>query len=250
MEIKPNGIYLGDSYELIKQIPTKSIDLIYTDIPYEFVHGGSNSGLLKNEARRSTYVDVIGKFDKGIDYSILDEFVRVCKYIYIYIWCSKEQILPLMKYFVEGKGCLFNILVWCKTNPTPFANNTFLPDVEYCLLFREAGTKLNDGYELKSKWYLSQTNVEDKKQYLHATIKPLELVERHIAHSTKEGDVVLDPFAGSSTTLVAAKHLKRKYIGIEIDEKWYKVSVDRLNGWNQKGELNLLEVNYDGEEDE
>lgn len=152
-----------------------------------------------------------------------------------------------MKYFVEGKGCLFNILVWCKTNPTPFANNTFLPDVEYCLLFREVGTKLNDGYELKSKWYLSQTNVEDKKQYLHATIKPLELVERHIAHSTKEGDVVLDPFAGSSTTLVAAKHLKRKYIGIEIDEKWYKVSVDRLNGWNQKGELNLLEVNYDEE---
>ena len=155
-----------------------------------------------------------------------------------------------MKYFVEEKGCLFNILVWCKTNPTPFANDNFLPDIEYCLIFREKGhTKLNDGYHLKSKWYMSGTNVEDKKNYGHATIKPLELVERHIALSTKENDIVLDPFAGSSTTLLAAKHLHRRYLGFEIDKEYFDTSVKRLSGENIKGELNLFDIDY-GEENE
>lgn len=148
-----------------------------------------------------------------------------------------------MKYFVEEKGCLFNILVWCKTNPTPFANDNFLPDIEYCLVFREKGkTKLNDGYKLKSKWWLSATNVEDKKNYEHATIKPLELVERHIKLSTKENDIVLDPFLGSGTTALAAKHLGRQYIGFEINEKYFKIATDRLQGINAKGEMNLFDI--------
>ena len=242
---KLNNVYNEDCYKAIKDIPDKSVDLIYTDIPYEYINGGFGGGMLKSEARKKTYIDTIGKFDKGIDYKILDEFVRVCKYIYIYIWCSKEQILPLMKYFVEEKGCMFNILVWCKTNSTPFVNNTFLPNLEYCLVFREKGTKINDGYHLKSKWYMSGTNVEDKKNYGHATIKPLELVERHIALSTQENDIVLDPFAGSSTTLLAAKHLKRRYIGFEIDKEYYDISVKRLSGENIKGELNLFDIDYD-----
>lgn len=243
MEIKPNNIYLGSCYELIKEMPDKSIDLIYTDIPYDYTNGGKGGGLLKNESRKKTYIDTIGQFDKGIDYSILDEFCRVMRYIYI--WCSKDQILPLMKYFIEQKGCYFNILCWCKTNPTPFADNTFLPDIEYCLIFREKGTKLNDGYHLKSKWYISGANVEDKKKYIHPTIKPLDLVERHIKLSTKENDLILDPFAGSATTLLAAKHLNRQYIGFEINEKYYQIAKDRLQGINQKGELNLFDIDYE-----
>ena len=243
---KLNNVYNEDCYKAIKDIPDKSVDLIYTDIPYDYTNGGKGGGMLKSEARKKTYIETIGQFDKGIKWSILDEFCRIMRYIYIYIWCSKDQILPLMKYFVEEKGCLFNILVWCKTNPTPFANDNFLPDIEYCLVFREKGkTKLNDGYKLKSKWYMSGTNVEDKKNYLHATIKPLDLVERHIALSSQEGDIVFDPFAGSSTTLLAAKHLKRRYIGFEINKEYYDISIKRLHGENIKGELNLFDIDYE-----
>jgi len=113
----------------------------------------------------------------------------------------------------------------------------------------EKGTKINDGYHLKSKWYMSGTNIADKKQFTHATIKPLELVKRHIALSTQENDIVFDPFAGSGTTCVAAKHLNRKYIGFEINEKYYKISKDRLNGINQKGEMNLFETDFDKEQE-
>lgn len=151
----------------------------------------------------------------------------------------------MLDYFVTKRGCLFNILVWCKTNPTPFANDNFLPDIEYCLIFREKGkTKLNDGYNLKSKWYMSSANIEDKKNYGHPTCKPVPLIERHIALSTKEGDIVLDPFMGSGSTALACKHLNRKYIGFEIDKEYWEKSCKRLKGENIRGELNLFDIDY------
>ena len=152
-----------------------------------------------------------------------------------------------MNYFIKGKNCRFNMLVWCKSNPIPSTNNTHLPDLEYCLVFKENGAKrYNDGYELKSKWYLSPINKGDKDLYEHPTIKPLDLVKRHIAHSTNENDIVLDCFLGSGTTAVACKELNRQYIGFEIDEKYFKIAQDRLNGISredrQKKEIGQLTI--------
>ena len=240
-------LYNGDCYEVIKDIPDKTIDLVYIDIPYlikgmikkdgtireltGFTKEDHNSNKFKN--RNKTYVE-IGSLSNGIDYLILDELCRVMKNIYIYIWCSKEQILDIMKYFVDNKRCMFEILVWCKTNPTPLCNNTWLPDIEYCLLFRERGTKLNNGYKLKSKFYVSSTNIKDKKFYKHPTIKPLDLVKRHIEHSTQEGDFVLDCFMGSGTTGVACKELNRNFIGIELNEDYFNIAKERIE--ESKGE--------------
>ena len=106
-------------------------------------------------------------------------------------------------------------------------------------------TKLNDGYNLKSKWYMSGANVEDKKNYEHPTCKPLELVERHIKLSTKENDIVLDCFLGSGTTALACKHTNRRYIGIELDPHYYDISCKRLKGENIHGELNLFDIDYE-----
>ena len=242
-----NTIQLGDCYELIKNIPDKSIDLIYIDIPYMIVSGGCGSGLLKNETRNKTYKETIGKFSNDIDYSILDDLCRVMNHIYIYIWCSKEQMFKLMKYFIEEKKCMFEILVWCKTNPTPFCNNVFLPNVEYCLLFREIGSpRLNDGYELKSKWYISGINKSDKDLYNHPTIKPLDLVKRHILHSTNENDIVLDCFCGSGTTCVACKETGRRFIGMEIDKQYYEIANKRIRGINANGQMSIM-FNENGE---
>ena len=131
-----------------------------------------------------------------------------------------------MKYFVDKKNCNFEILVWCKTNPTPATNNSYLPDLEYCLMFREKGCKLNDGYDLKSKWFVSSLNINDKDKFKHPTIKPLDLVKRHILHSTQPDDIVLDCFCGSGTTCLACKETGRRYIGMEIDKEYHKIAVD------------------------
>ena len=140
-----------------------------------------------------------------------------------------------MKIFVDKYDCRYNLLVWCKTNPTPATNNVWLPDLEYCLVFKEKGApNYNDGYELKSKWYISPINKKDKDLYYHPTIKPLELVKRHILHSTKENDVVLDCFLGSGTTAVACKELGRNYIGFEVNKEYFDIAQNRLNGISQK----------------
>ena len=232
-----NTITLGDSYKLIKDIPEHSIDCIYIDIPYLFESGGtSNTELSKRIKKQMNYV--LKNIRNGIDYKIFDDLKRIMKFINIFIWCSKDQILDILNYW-SNENISYEILVWTKTNPTPQTNGTWLPDVEYCLYFREKGNKLNDGYEFKSKWYSSPINKKDKDKYNHPTIKPLELVKRHLLHTTQENDIVLDCFSGSGTTCVACKELNRRFIGIEIDPEYHKISIDRLNGILANGQISF-----------
>lgn len=262
-------IYCEDSYMAIKELPDKCIDCIYTDIPYLYNQGGSGSSELGERTAKKrlelmgalesfsnadmTYGEMLKKAKKeqkvnndfvsiedGINYGILNEFVRVMKRINIFIWCSKLQLLEIMKFFIEEHNCYFELIVWCKTNPTPSTNNSWLPDIEYCLYFREKGVSLNDGYELKSKWYDSPINKRDKDKFNHPTIKPLDLVKRHILHATQPNDIVADFFMGSGTTCVASKDTDRQYIGFEIEEKWFKVAQDRLNNTDANGQMSLF----------
>jgi DNA modification methylase len=236
--LETNKIHLGDSYELIKQIPDKSIDLIYTDIPYD-IRGGKGGGFMEKRIGRVRNQELKG-LDNGIDFKIYDEFVRVLKDINLFIWLNKYQIQETLNYFLDKYDLTFEILTWNKINPIPMTSNVWLSDIEYCLYFRSRGVKLNDGYELKSKWHTSPINKSDKDEFQHPTIKPLELVKRHILHSTQPKDIVLDPFMGSGTTAVASKENDRQYLGMEIDAKWHKIAVDRVNGVNAKGEVSLF----------
>ena len=139
-----------------------------------------------------------------------------------------------MQYFISEKHCRFELLTWHKTNPIPTCNNKYLSDTEYCLLFRGENTRIGGTMETKKKYYISEINKKDKELYLHPTCKPLEFVKNHIFNSTKEGDIVLDTFCGSATSLAAAKELNRHYLGFEINPEYYKIAVDRLNGLSQK----------------
>ena len=77
----------GDSYKLIKDIPDKSIDLVYIDIPYEYESGGKGAGfIMKSKAVKEFYSKEVDKISYGIDYSIFDELCRVLRHIYIYIY--------------------------------------------------------------------------------------------------------------------------------------------------------------------
>jgi len=234
-----NQIYNEDSYKAIKNIPDKSVDCIYTDIPYLIVSGGAGKSDLSKRIKKVND-EYLKNINNGIDYSIFDDFVRISKKINIFIWCSKMQILDIMNYFATRENVNYEILIWCKTNPTPSTNNTWLPNVEYCLYFREKGVKLNDGYNLKSKYYVSPINTYDKKIFDHPTIKPLECVKNHLLHATQENDVIADFFLGSGTTAVACKEINRKFIGFENDEKYFKTAKDRLNGITKHGQTSIF----------
>ena len=309
-----NTIQLGDCYELIKQIPDNSIDLVVIDPPYQFCAGGNGSsdigkrkanqkdemysldtditkrkvgtgyssggGCFGTKKRnyhseinltdvnmtpeRKAYEDYIrehGKdeeserlriianaidnrentyfISKGFSNDILDELCRVMKKINIYIWCSKGQLRQIINYF-DDLGCNLDLLTWHKTNPIPTCNNTYLSDTEYCIFARENGVKLNGTVETKKKYYVTPCNVLDKDKFEHPTIKPLNIIENLIINSSNEGGVVLDTFVGSGTTCVAAKRLNRKYIGIELNPKYHKIALDRLNGINANGQTSIF----------
>jgi DNA modification methylase len=224
-------IYLGDAYELIKKIPDKSIDLIVTDPPYDFIskHYGNNytgAGAFGKLGRAYHSELENSNIITGLNAEILKQLIRVMKKVNIYIWCNKEQILEYLEFF---KDYNMDLLTWHKTNPVPTCCNKYLSDTEYILFFREKGVKINGTYETKKKYYVSGTNKEDKKLYGHPTIKPLEIIKNLIINSSKENDVVLDAFMGSGTTAVACKELNRHFIGFELNPEIYSNSIKRLN---------------------
>ena len=248
MELE-NKIYLGDCNELIKEVPSASVDLVVTDPPYDFGTGGIGTGIFKGRAEsgcdtyRTIHKNGLGE---GIDSeAILLELVRVMKKINIYIWCNKEQIFTYLDFFVNQRKCNFEIIVWGKTNPPPFLGGHYLKDKEYCLYFWEKGVKVHPTYETGRTVYISSLNVGDKEDYGHPTIKPIEVIENLIKNSSEEGDLVLDCYLGSGTTALAAKHTGRKYLGFEINLEYYNIACKRVSGENARGELNLFDLDWE-----
>ena len=245
-----NTIYNEDCYKAIKDIPDNSIDLVYIDIPYLYQSGGKGKNEMGDRIWNLKQKMIKDNIYDGIDYSVFNEIIRISKNVNCFIWCSILQVFPILKWFNENTKTTYNILTWNKINPAPLGNNSWLNDIEYCLYFRDkaSGKRLNDGYELKSKWYVSGTNVDDKKLYDHPTIKPLDLVKRHILHSTQPNDIVLDCFMGSGTTAVACKETGRRFLGFEIDKTYYEIACNRLKGYSQrdiehkqKGQIDLFD---------
>lgn len=245
--LERNNIYLGDSYELVKQIADKSIDLIVIDPPYQI------DGKPKSEESLNRTNNVITKsinklnnelmdnhICDGIKEEIFDEFMRIMKVPNIYIWCNRKQIPMYIKYFVLEKGLNFELLVWNKPNVMPLYNHQYLNDVEYCLYFRGTNVCNPKNYDDARTVFKNNVNKVDKHVFHHPTCKPVPIIETLIKNSSKENDLVLDCFLGSGTTAVACKNLNRDYIGIEINPKWYNVAKNRLEGCDANGQQSFI----------
>lgn len=220
-----NKLYLGDCSDVLKNIDNKSIDLVVIDPPYKITQGKSGGAFGKD---KRDYHGEISELTDGINNSILDELCRIMKKINIYIWCNKNQLGQFISFF-ESKGCFTELLTWHKTNPVPTCNEKYLSDTEYLLFFKEKGVKIYGTYATKKKFYVTQTNKSDKKLYNHPTIKPLEITQNIITNSSLPNDIVLDCYAGSGTSCVGARNLGRNFIGIEKDQAYYDIAINRLN---------------------
>lgn len=235
------NLYNGDCIEILKNIPDKSVDLVVIDPPYEIetsrVNPSAKTGAFG--ATKRNYHNEILPLTDGIRNNVLNDLVRVMKKINIYIWCNKTQLRQYIDYF-EDLGCNTELLSWHKTNPVPTCNNKYLSDTEYLLFFREKGVKLYGSYATKRKYYVSPTNKADKDEYGHPTIKPLDIIQNLIINSSNENDTVLDCFMGSGTTGVACVNTGRKFIGIELDEKYFNIAQDRINNAKSSWLDNLL----------
>jgi len=119
---------------------------------------------------------------------------------------------------------LHNILGWLKNNNTP--SQYYMKNCEYVLFLRKGKAKWINNIG-GSKTIHKYDNIIGHK--LHPTEKPVELLKFYISNSSKEEDIILDPFAGSGSTLIAAKVLNRNYIGYEIDKQYYNIAFNKIN---------------------
>jgi site-specific DNA-methyltransferase (adenine-specific) len=216
-EDKESGIviYHGDCREILPSLDVK-VDLVLTDPPYnmkhlngggfasarEFYYGGALDGLC--DFRLQDYTDIIS--------GITDQVVA---------FHSRDQILEWGNFFSSAFGH-YDLHVWHKTNAIPFTHNTWKSDIEYIALGWREKHHAPISQEMKSKVYISGLETGG----LHPTQKPLALMMKYI--QVLATGLILDPFLGSGTTLVAAKILGRKAIGIEIEEKYCEIAAKRL----------------------
>lgn len=224
----------GDCLELLKEIPDESIDLIATDPPY-LVSSTNDGGTINNIKKlNKSLSDLKKNIDITQGYNIElygEQFIRVMKQINIYLWCNKAQIPEYFDFYVKKHKCKFDIICWHKTNALPTYSNKYLSDTEYLLYFRKGkGKCFPKSYDDAKTFYVAPINHKDKKMFKHPTIKPLDITEKIIRNSSKEGQIVLDPFMGSGTTGVACVNTDRKFIGIEIDKEYFDIAQKRVKG--------------------
>ena len=217
-------------------------DLIICDPPYdisssnsekfEVISSNSGGGKIYQDEYSKTYADLqndnlLSSYDIKLFSKLVCDLQG--KDINIYFFCNKKQIPLYFDLYINRLKCKFNILFWNKPNAMPTYYNKYLNDCEYLLHFYKGRSRITpECYDDAKTYFVSPINIIDKKKWGHPTIKPVKLVEKIIRNSTKEGDLVLDPFMGSGTTGVACVHTKRKFIGCEILKKYYNVAQKRI----------------------
>ena len=140
-----------------------------------------------------------------------------------FCFCSNKQISDIMSYH-QAKGRSTNLLIWHKTNAAPFANGVWRGDIEYCVHAKDSGAVFVGNAEEKKKVSEFPIVVDSA----HPTVKPLPLIAKYIRICSKSGQTVLDPFAGSGTTGIASVKLGRKFVGIEIEPKYFDIACKRI----------------------
>lgn len=139
-----------------------------------------------------------------------------------YVMSNDKNLLPCLKASEEAGFNIHNILVWDKVNVT--ANRWYMKQCEFiAYLWKGKARKINDCGS-KQLFRMRQKDVTD-----HPTEKPVDLMEDFIANSTKQHDLVIDPFMGSGTTGCAAIRCNRNFIGVEKDKTFFEMAVKRLN---------------------
>lgn len=255
-------LYQGDSFEVLHNIKS-SFDIIFADPPYFLSTGNGKVNV------NGKYI----KFDKGqwdrirsrdekdaFNRNWLEPCIKLLKQNgTIWICGTYHNIFSVEKCLDELGFKIINMVVWQKPDPPVTLSDKRLNFcAEYLIWATRRGCKdytfnqdalkaVNGGVYMQDVWKLSAASAWEKLQGKHPTQKPLRLLYRTILASTNKGDLILDPFAGSSTTGIAANLLGRSFVGIDESEEYLNLSIKRRE--YIKDESRFLEMKRRMEED-
>jgi site-specific DNA-methyltransferase (adenine-specific) len=214
-----NKILLGDCLDIMREMPDKCVDLVLTDPPYGIGESNERNATRGKVCRPTDYGHYTWD-SKRIPSEYFDEIRRI----------SQNQIIFGGNYYGSILGDTSCYIVWDKDN----GENDFADCELAWTSFKTAVRKF------KYRWNgMLQENMRDKEKRIHPTQKPVALFEWILRLYSKPGDIILDPFLGSGTTVAACINLERQYIGIEINPDYVLASQQRIKKATEQRRLFL-----------
>lgn len=248
------ALYLDDSVDLLKQIPENSIDMIFADPPYNL----SNGGFTVHAGKRVSVNK--GKWDesKGVeeDFAFHVKWIQECWRVLKpegTLWISGTyHSIYQCGYALQLLGFkILNDISWFKPNASPNLSGRYFTASHETLIWARKDPKAKhtynyqdmkngnwhdsdfikkEGKQMRSVWAIGTPKPTEKTYGKHPTQKPIALLERVVLSSTNKGDVIIDPFTGSSTTGLVASKFGRKFIGIDMEKEYLELSKKRYKG--------------------
>ena len=244
-------LYNSDCLKILEQLPENSVDMIFADPPYNLSNGGFTV-----HAGKMVSVNK-GNWDKSKgfkdDYDFHFKWLEACKKVLKpegTLWVSGTyHSIYQCGYALQALGYhILNDISWFKPNASPNLSCRFFTASHETLLWARKDKKAKHTFnydlmkngvwpedqlkkpnlQMRSVWAIGTPKPIEKKFGKHPTQKPEELLKRIILASTNKGDLVLDPFTGSSTTGVASHLLGRKFLGIDTEKDFLNVSIKRF----------------------
>lgn len=238
-------LYHGDSLDIMASLPAESVDCIWADPPYNL----SNDGPTCIAGRRAKVNK--GEWDRsrgtGCDHEFNKAWLSACYRLLKptgTIWVSGTlHVYPSIGFAMQQLGFrILNDIVWEKPAPPPNLGCRCFTHATEIILWATKARKGKERYtfnyeemkaengnkQMKNIWRFSAPSKAEKLHGKHPTQKPIDLVSRCLRASTNKGDLVFDPFSGSSTTGVAALSIGRNFIGCEMNKEYIELSIKRL----------------------
>ncbi|MEY2408180.1 MAG: hypothetical protein QOF48_850 [Verrucomicrobiota bacterium] len=241
-------LYRGNSLAILDELaaahPDGIFDMIFADPPYFLSNGG-----ITCHAGRMVKVDK-GNWDKSrgpeLNHEFNTEWLRRCQRVLKpdgTIWVTgTSHVIFSVGYAMQQLGFkILNDIAWEKPNPPPNLSCRYFTHSTETVLWAARSERskhrfnyplmrqIAGGKQMKSVWRIVSPRADEKRFGKHPTQKPIALVERCILASTREGDMVLDPFLGGGTTAVAALQTRRRCLGLELEEGNLKIATKRVD---------------------
>ena len=216
---------LIDSYKIV--LEGEQADITVCDPPYNVNYGASIKDTLRNKSRENKHKilnDNLGEGFESFLYDVCSNIIMNTKGA-IYMCMAASELAVLQKVFKQAGGHWSTFLIWAK-NHFSLGRADYQRQYEPILYgWREGADRHWCGARDQGDvWFIDKPSANN----LHPTMKPVALMERAITNSSKPGDIVLDPFGGSGTTLMAAEHSKRRCRMIELDPKYIDTIIRRF----------------------
>ena len=247
-------LFQGDATECLNNMSTL-FDMIFADPPYFLSRGYSSKingewkSFEKGEWDRATSLDNINEFNR--------RWLSACRNVLkddgtIWVSGTYHNIFSVATCLVELGFKVLNIIVWQKSDAKPtLSRNYFNFTTEYLVWARKSEKiphyfncdlmeQLNGGARMGDVWRIPFVASWEMKQGKHPTQKPLRLLYRIILSSTREGEIILDPFAGSCTTGIAANLLGRKFVGIDQSKEFLDYAIKRKHEIEDESVANVM----------